>query len=74
LSQAAVAQVLAQAEGQDATGLGYEARGALPVEGGYAAFDGYTATEHAVGDAAYATQIGNIAAMDGVTLLQPVAG
>ena len=74
LSQAAVAQVLAQAEGQDAAGLGYEARGALPVESGYAAFDGYTATEHAVGDAAYATQIGIIAAMDGVTLLQPVAG
>jgi hypothetical protein len=71
LSQAAVAQVLAHPADEDTAQLGYAARGARPVEAGFAAFDGYSAAEHATGDAIYATQLAAIAAMDGVTLLQP---
>jgi hypothetical protein len=71
LSQAAVAQVLAHPADEDAAQVGYAARGARPVEAGFTAFDGYSAAEHAAGDAVYATQLAAIAAMDGVTLLQP---
>jgi hypothetical protein len=73
LSQAAVAQVLAQTADQDTAQIGYKARGALPVEDGHPAFDGFCAEEHAAGDALFASQIATIGAMDGVTLLQPAA-
>jgi hypothetical protein len=74
LSHAAVAQVLAHCADQDTAQLGYTARGALPVEDGHPAFDGYSVAEHAAGDAVFARQIAAIGAMDGVTLLQPSAG
>lgn len=71
LSAKAVARVLAHPADKDAGQIGYAARGDLPVEGGNPAFDGYSAAEHATGDACYAAQISAIRAMDGVTLLQP---
>ncbi len=71
LSADAVARVLASAADVRAEKIGYLARGNLPVEAGHPAFDGYTAGEHAAGDAVYAAQLAAIGAMDGVSLLHP---
>lgn len=71
LSAPAVAQVLAQAETAEGENSARVARKALPVEDGHAAFDGFSAEEHAASDVIYAQQIAAIAQMDGVTLLRP---
>lgn len=71
LSAAAVADVLHHSRLDPIEGRATAARKLLPVERGHPPFDGYSQEEHAIGDAAYAAQIKKIAALDGVTLLQP---
>ena len=71
LSAEAVARVLAHRAEEAATKLAFTARGALPVAPDRPAFDGYSAAEHAQGDAIYKTQLAAIAEMEGVTLLSP---
>ena len=71
LSAAAVAEVLHRTEFGPIERVGFAARNLLPVEQGYPPFDGFSADEHALGDAAYAAQLKGISALEGVTLLQP---
>lgn len=71
LSAAAVAQVLEQAGDLTGQNSARAARKALAVEDGHAPFDGFSEKDHAMGDAAYARQIAEIAQIDGVTLLRP---
>lgn len=72
LSAAAVAEVLHRHSIAEHDDLGATARILLPVEDGYPPFDGFTAAEHAAGDAAYRAQIAAIGAMRGVRLLDPL--
>lgn len=71
LSSAAVAEVLHRTAEGPVEKIGFTARKLLPVSEGYLPFDGFLPQEHATGDAAYAAQIAGIAALEGVTLLQP---
>lgn len=71
LSAAAVADVLQRTDADPTDKIAAAARRMLPVEEGYPPFDGFSQAEHEMGDAIYAAQIKAIAAMDGVTLLQP---
>lgn len=71
LSAAAVAHVLTQAVNETEERPARAARQMMPVEDGYAPFDGFAAEEHAIGDAVYARQLTAIAQMQGVTLLRP---
>ena len=73
LSAAAVAEILHRAAHDDVGNIGFMVRKMLPVQSGYPPFDGFTEEEHARGDAAYATQVAAITALDGVTLLRPPA-
>ncbi|MBQ2261761.1 MAG: hypothetical protein II336_10360 [Loktanella sp.] len=72
LSAAAVAEVLHRHALREIGDLGLAARRLLPVEAGFPPFDGFRPAEHAASDAVYLDQIAAIAAMPGVTLLQPV--
>lgn len=71
LSAAAVAEVLHRHALHEKGDLGLAARNLLSVTNGFPPFDGFSAAEHAAGDAAYLDQIAAIAGMDGVTLLEP---
>lgn len=70
LSAAAVARVLEQDDAAADEDCARAAREVLAVEDGHPPFDGFAPEEHAIGDAAYARQIAEIAQMDGVTLLR----
>ena len=74
LSDAAVARVLASEGDATAPTAAQMARQELPVDDGHPPFDGFAPEEHAIGDAAYARQLAQIATMPGVTLLRSGAG
>ena len=71
LSAAAVAEILHRSEHDPIEKLGFAARGMLPVQAGFPAFDGYSAEEHALSEAVYGKQCEAIANLDGVTMLTP---
>lgn len=74
LSSAAAAEVLHRnAQAPDAK-AGYLARKMLPVRPDFPAFDGFLPEDHALSEVAYQTQMDAIAAMAGVTILQPDQG
>lgn len=73
LSAAAVVEVLDRTAAGPVEKIGFTTRKLLPVAEGYPPFDGFSLQEHEMWDAAYAAQIRAIAALDGVTFLQPVA-
>ncbi|MEJ8561634.1 hypothetical protein QTO30_10670 [Yoonia sp. GPGPB17] len=71
LSADAVVHVLSQTDTMGEEKIARAARNMFPVEQGHAPFDGFAPEEHAIGDAAYARQLAQIAQMQGVTLLRP---
>lgn len=71
LSVQAVQRVLAAPDAHPDARLAADARRTYPVEDGFPSFDGFTPADHEIGDAIYARQIAAIAALEGVTLLQP---
>ena len=71
LSATAVAEVLHRGATDGIATTANAARDLLPVEAGYPPFDAFTPAEHAMSDARYGAQVDAIAAMEGVTLLQP---
>ena len=71
LSAPAVEEVLRQTSELPPDKAGSAARKQFPVEDGHAPFDGFHEDEHAMGDAAYATQIKAISQMSGVMFLRP---
>ncbi len=73
LSAAAVQHVL-DADSTTEEKIARAARQMMPIEDGYAPFDGFAAEEHAIADAIYARQLAAIAQMQGVDLLQQDAG
>ena len=71
LSAQAVTEILQRHQNEETEKLGFAMRKMMPVGPAHPAFEGYDASEHAIGDAAYAEQIAGIAALPGVTFLQP---